>query len=39
MTASGMRVTPQASSWGECGIMTKPTLLARPVEIDGGESG
>ena len=27
MTAIGTRVTPQASSCGECGIMTKPTCL------------
>src|ERR1700686_3389640 len=27
MTAIGTRVAPQASSWGECGIMTKPTCL------------
>jgi hypothetical protein len=27
ITATGIRVTPQASSWGECGIMTKPACL------------
>src|SRR5215204_2289605 len=30
MTASGMRVTPQASSFGECGIIRNPTCFPAP---------